>query len=219
MIRAHTMLALLLVSPFLATAPALAADMGGNALVPGGASAARADNIRTGIGESRTQLFTAGGVSFGTLSDSAPSPSTLALPFASGRGNLAVGGYVTYGLSDTRLSSSLRGDGATMAADISASYAGSLLGYDGIAALRLGTAWIRQAQGFSPNPLQPGTAFADPYRGGGSGIGDVNLSFSLMHQVTPSFNFSGVAEAVRPSGADPNAAPGFMLGAGMGYRF
>jgi hypothetical protein len=145
------------------------------------------------------------------VADTPPPIATLGLPYASGRGALAVGGYVAYGMGDARLSSSLRTDGALARADVSAATA---LGTGNMASLRLGASLARSSE-FSLNPQQPGLAYADPYRGSG----DFNLSLSLMRQVTPAFAFGGTAEAFRPYGGDSSAAPGFMLGAGMGYRF
>lgn len=201
--------ACLMLVPLLA-APALAADMG-NRLVVGGAPTLPADPLRTGFGESRTPILSLGGFSLGAVADTAPPISALGLPYASGHGSLAVGGYVAYGMGEMRLSSSLRTDGSVARADISA-VAG--LGGGNMASLRLGGSMARP-QEFSLNPLQPGMAYSDMYRG----PGDINLSLSLTRQVTPAFAFGGTAEASRPNGVDGGAAPGFMLGAGMGYRF
>lgn len=222
MLCRRTVLVCLTILP-LAAGSAMAADLGAGRLVTGGAAGASVDTaLRGAPGENRTPLLTAGGFSVGVLADPIPSPSMLPLPFTGGHGtNLAVGGYVTYGLSETRLSSSLRkdGSGGTMA-DISAAYAGGLLGQDSIAALRLGASWT-PPQTFSVNPLQPGAAgaFNDPYRGGS----DINMSLSLMRRVTPSFTLSGVAEANRSTLGDgtlqTSPSAGFLLGAGMGYRF
>ncbi|CAA7615957.1 hypothetical protein [Magnetospirillum sp. SS-4] len=205
---------LLLPLLLLAAVPAVAADMGGR-LVAGGASSGVAAAPSPALaGETRSPLLVGGGFSVGAVASPMATATTLALPFSSGTGNLAVGGYVAYGFAETSLSSSFRRSGSTSRADISAAYAGSLLGVDGVAALRLGAAWTG-TQGFSPNPLQPGAALADPYPGD-SGF---NLSFSLMHQVTPAFSLGGVAEASRPAWLDSGNSSGFMLGAGMGYRF
>ena len=199
----------LLLVPLVA-APALAADMG-NRLVAGGASNPGADPARSSFGEVRAPILSHGGFSLGTVADTAPPISSLGLPYASGRGALAVGGYVAYGMGDTRLSSSLRTDGSMARADVSAATA---LGAGNMASLRLGASVARPSE-FSVNPQQPGLAYSDVYRGSG----ELNLSLSLMRQVTPAFAFGGTAEAIRPNGADSGAAPGFMLGAGMGYRF
>ncbi len=202
-----------LLLPLMVAVPAVAADMGGR-LVAGGAAGAGFNPPVAMPGESRHQLLTGGGFSAGTVTSPMAPPAALALPFSSEHGNLAVGGYVAYGLAETSLSSSLRRSGSTTKADISAAFAGNLLGMDGIAALKLGAAWAG-AQGFSPNPLQPGSILADPNRGNG----ELNLSLSLMRQVTPAFSFGGVAEASRPSWLEPGTPSGYMLGAGMGYRF
>ncbi len=201
--------ACLLLVPLLA-APALAADMG-NRLVVGGASGLAADPLRSGFGETRAPILSHGGFSLGAVADTTPPISALGLPYASGRGSLAVGGYVAYGMGEMRLSSSLRTDGSVARADISAA-AG--LGAGNMASLRLGGT-VARPQEFSLNPLQPGMAYSDMVHGSG----DINLSLSLTRQVTPAFAFGGTAEASRSNGVDGAAAPGFMLGAGMGYRF
>lgn len=206
-------LACVVALPLMATATAHAADMG-NRLVAGGASTVKTEALRAApLGETRIPLLSNGGFSLGGIADAPASAASLSLPFSSGRGNLAVGGYVAYGMKEARLSSSLRSDGATTRADISAAYAGGMLGADSTAALSLGTAWAKP-QGFSPNPAQTGSAWANPYSTGN----DLNLSLSLMHQVTPAFSLGGVAQASRFGAADEPAS-GFMLGAGLGYKF
>ena len=203
----------LLLVPLLA-APVRAVDVG-NHLVVGGAAGGD-DSPRPGVGEAQSPMLTHGGFSLGTVVETTPPISTLGLPFASERGALAVGGDVAYGRGDMRLSSSLRSDGSAAKADISAAYSGILLGTGNIAALRLGAARTRP-QEFSLNPQQPGMAYTDPY----GSSGDLNLSLSLMHQVTPTLSVGGTAGASRPSWAESSSgsSPGFMLGAGMGYRF
>lgn len=195
---------------------AMATDMGTARLVPGGASYI-APPQRLDMGQYSNPLLSSGQFSLGTIAD-AP-----AAPLSRARGNLAVGGYMAYGLGgDGRLSSSLRSNGSVTSADISAAYTGSLLGTDGVAMVKLGTAWSKplgfspNSQGFSPNPLQPGAALSDPFMRAGN---DINLSVSLMRQVTPSFSVGGMAEATRSGGADLASPPGFMLGASLGYRF
>lgn len=212
MIRLRPLLVSLMLVPLLA-APAMAVDMG-NRLVAGGASGVSGESPRLGVGEMRSPVLTHGGFSLGTVVDAPPSIPTLASPFMSGRGSLAVGGYVAYGMGDMRLSSSLRGDGSAARADLSAAYSGSALGAGNIAALRLGASLARP-QEFSLNPLQPGLAYSDAYRA----ANDLNLSLSLMRQVTPAFSIGGTAEASRPNWAEGGSSAGFMLGAGMGYRF
>ena len=199
-----------LVLVLLLAAPAMAADMG-NRLVAGGALGRASDAPRSGFGEIHRPLLSHGGVSLGALAETQPPISALGLPYASGRGSLAVGGYVAYGMGEMRLSSSLRTDGSMARADISAA-AG--LGAGNVASLRLGAS-VARPQEFSLNPQQPGLAYSGPY----GGSGDINLSLSLMRQVTPAFAFGGTAEAIRPNGSEGGTTPGFMLGAGMGYRF
>ncbi|MDO8605361.1 MAG: hypothetical protein Q7R40_02385 [Phaeospirillum sp.] len=212
MTRFRPILVSLLLLPLLA-APVMAADMG-NRLVAGGASGVGGESPRVGMGDLHSPVLTLGGFSLGSVIDAVPSISTLGLPFASSRGGLAVGGYVSYGRGDLRLSSSLRGDGAMARADVTAAYAGAVLGVGNVASLQLGAA-VARSQGFSVNPLQPGLALSDSHRGSD----DLNLSFSLMHQVTPALSFGGTAGANQPNWSESVSSPGFMLGAGMGYRF
>ena len=212
MTRFRPALVSLLLVPLLA-APVMAADMG-NRLVAGGASGVAGEPLRAGMGDLRSPILTLGGFSLGAVADAVPSISALGLPFASSRGALAVGGYVAYGMGDLRLSSSLRGDGASTRADVTAAYAGTVLGTGNVASLQLGAA-VAKPQGFSLNPLQPGLVLSDPYRSSS----DLSLSLSLMHQVTPALSFGGTAGANHPNWSESASSPGFMLGAGMGYRF
>lgn len=209
MFRIRPILVSLLLVPLLA-APALATDMG-NRLVAGGASKGASETSRINFGDVRNPILTHGGFSLGAVADAPPSLSILGLPFGAGRGSLAVGGYVAYGLGDLRLSSSLRSDGIASKADISAA---TLVGAGNIASVRLG-ATVVKPQEFSLNPLQPGLAYSDPYQNSR----DLNLSFSLMHQITPGLSVGGTAEASRPNWAESGSTPGFTVGAGMGYRF
>jgi hypothetical protein len=178
--------------------------MGAARLVPGGAlQAAPAPNLD--LGSYSSPIVSSGRFSLGTTGGDGA--------FGQARGHLSVGGYMAYGLgADARLASSLRSDGGITSADVTAAYAGSL----GIASVKLGTVWAKP-QAFSPNPLQLGLAPTDPFPRPGSG--DINLTLSLMKQVTPAFSVGGVAEAIRPSGTDLSSPPGFMLGASLGYRF
>ncbi|RAU20166.1 hypothetical protein CU669_19725 [Paramagnetospirillum kuznetsovii] len=205
----------MVVLPLMGAVSAQAADMGSR-LVVGGASIGTAnDPLRSSsFGETRLPLISGGGFSLGAVTEPSAATSVLTLPFASGRGNLAVGGYMAYGLNETRLSSSLRSDGTATRANISAAYAGGLLGAGGTAALSLDSVWTKP-QSFSLNRLQPSSALSDPYDAGS----DLNLSLSLMRQMTPSFSVGGVAQANRLSGSDQPTTSGFMLGAGLGYRF
>jgi len=208
----------LIALPLLAAGSGMAADMSGR-LVAGGASGVKADvpqgdSLHLGGLESRAPLLSLGGFTLGAAAEPGRGVDSLALPYASGRGNLAVGGYVSYGLNEARVSSSLRAGSSALYADVSAAYGGSLLGSDNTAAFSLGAA-VGRSQAFSPNPLQLGLTLPDTQRA----VSDFNMSFRLSHQVTPSFSFGGVAQANRPAGVDSTVAPGFMLGAGMGYRF
>ncbi|CAA7627460.1 conserved exported hypothetical protein [Candidatus Terasakiella magnetica] len=212
--RARYILLSMALVPLLTAAPGLAVEQSVR-LVPGGAApSARVETLRTSLGEVRTPVLSVGPFSLGALSETAPSPSLHAPSFSSAGGALAVGGYVAFGLSETRISTAFRGSPSRLAADVSAAYAGSLLGSDSIAALRLGAGWAKPS-GFSPNAVQMGPSLADPFQSGG----DVNLSLSLIRDVTPSVSFSGLAEAVRGTGGETHTSSGFMLGAGMGYRF
>lgn len=157
--------------------------------------------------ELRTELFAGkDGVSAGAISDVA----------APERGRMAVGGYVAYAFQDVKLSSSLRGGDGSVA-DFSAAYSG--FAADSMAAFRLGYEWGGHAQAFSVNPAQAGlTAFSggyDPIRAGG----DLSMTLSFTHDVTPSLSFGGFAAASRKD--DERAAPenSLRFGAGLGYKF
>ncbi|OAN50123.1 hypothetical protein A6A04_01565 [Paramagnetospirillum marisnigri] len=210
------LLALTLALPLMAAGQALAAEAG-NRLVAGGASGLSGGSAlrAQSIGETRLPLLTSGAFSVGGIAEPSRSASALSLPW-SGQGNLAVGGYIAYGMGDGRLTSSLTSDGGAMRANISAAYAGGLLGNASTAALSLGSVWAKP-QGFSPNPLQAGPGLTDP-AASQSGT-DLNLSLSLTHQMTPSFSFGGIAQANKLGGEDKTTGSGFMLGAGMGLKF
>ncbi|BAE49387.1 hypothetical protein amb0583 [Paramagnetospirillum magneticum AMB-1] len=186
-------------------------------LVPGG-GAVRAEAPAFGLGETRLPLISAGKLSAGALSGPTSSLSGHPLAFGLPGSQLAVGGYVAFGGSGAQLSSSLRSDGATRAAEMAASWGGGVLGNDSRAALSLGvssTDWSR----ISPNSQHPALTLADPYRGGARGGGsDINMSLSLIHQVSPSFSVGGMAGANRSNSAE-SAGSGVTLGAGLGYRF
>ena len=208
----RTLCSLLIALPVLAAGGAGAAELtSGSRLVPGGgASASDGAGLglgASGLGDYRVPLLSMGGLSLGAISNQAKVGS---LPFTGSRSPLAVGGYVAYGSGSTRLASSLKSDGVSSIADISAS---SRMGTDSIAALSLGVSRTNAAQ-FSPNAQQLGASFTDPYRP----AGDINLSLSLIRQVTPAFSVGGGVGASRPSGQDSNT-PGLTLGAGLGYRF
>lgn len=212
MVPSRRVFAIALMLPLLGAVESRAADMS-NRLVAGGASLGKADFAYSStFGEARTPLLSGGGFSLGSVTTSPA--SFLSLPYASGRGGLAVGGYVAYGMSETRVSSSLRSDGSATRADISAAYVGGMLGAGSSAAISLGSVWSKP-QGFSPNMLQPGSAYAAPYQAGS----DISLSLSLMRQMTPAFSVGGVAQASRFGSTETESSSGFMLGAGLGYRF
>jgi hypothetical protein len=184
-------------------------------LVPGGAPALRAARAET-----RVPLYTSGGYSVGIVAESARGAT--AIPVPGGRGALAVGGYVSSTLgADTRLTSSLRSDGARMSADFSAAYSGGLLGPDSTAAFSLGASWGHQPSGFSLNPAQPLSLSVPSIDLSQPRSADINVGVSLTHQVTPALSLGGLAEATRPTGSESGVGtnPGILVGAGMGYRF
>lgn len=186
-------------------------------LVPGG-GAVRAEAPAFSLGETRLPLVSSGKLSAGAVSAPSTGMTGSPLPFGIPGSPLAVGGYVAYGTGSAQLSSSLRSDGVTSGANVSASW-----GNESKAALSLGvnrSEWSR----ISPNSQHPTLSLADPYRGGPNGGGpngggsDVNMSLSLTHQVSPSFSVGGVAGANRASGTD-NPGTDLSVGAGLGYRF
>lgn len=156
--------------------------------------------------ELRTELYGNKGFSAGAVSDGA----------AAERGRMALGGYAAYAFQDLRLMSSLRGDRDSTVADISAAYAG--FGPDSVAAFRLGYE-LGRAQAFSVNPAQAGfNAFTGGYDPGRA-VGDLSLTLSFTHDVTPALSFGGFAAASRTE--EEHAAPenSLRFGAGVGYKF
>ncbi|CUW37306.1 conserved exported protein of unknown function [Magnetospirillum sp. XM-1] len=206
---ARLVLSAVLALPLWAAGVADSAELSPTArLVPGG-GAVPSDAPAVSLGETRLPLVSAGKLSAGAVS----APSRSPLPFGQPGSPLAVGGYVAYGNGPAQLSSSLRSDGTTSGANVSASW-----GNDSRAALSLGvnrTDWSR----ISPNSQHPALTLADPYRsipnGGGS---EVNMSLSLTHQVSPSFSVGGMAGANRTGGSE-SPGTGLSVGAGLGYRF
>lgn len=155
--------------------------------------------------ELRTELYAnKSGFSAGAVSDSA----------APERGRMALGGYTAYAFQDFRLSSSLKG-GDTASADFSAAYTG--FGPDSVASLRLGYEW-GNTQAFSVNPAQAGlSAFGGGYDANRT-VGDLSMTLSFTHDVTPSLSFGGFAAASRKDD-DRNAENSLRFGAGLGYKF
>lgn len=189
------------VSCILAAAPAVAGEAGRPRLVAGGMDMSQP--------EQRTELFATGGFAAGAVSDTTPTEH--------GRERMALGGYAAYAFRDLNLSTSFKGDSFASAADFSASYLGGIMGVDGIASVKLGYEWGKQ-QAFSVNPAQAGlSAFSNTYDAGQS-VGDLSLTLSFTHDVTPSLSLGGFAAATRK---DDERAPesGLRFGAGVGYKF
>ncbi|MGE5477495.1 MAG: hypothetical protein ACM3Q1_12620 [Bacteroidales bacterium] len=155
----------------------------------------------------RVELYAAkSGFSAGAASDQASAE----------RGRMALGGYAAYAFQDLKLSSSFKGGSDLSVADFSAAYTG--FGADSIAAFRLGYEW-GTTQAFSVNPAQAGlSAFSGAYDPNRS-VGDLSMTLSFTHDVTPSFSLGGFAAASRKD--DERSAPenSLRVGAGLGYRF
>jgi hypothetical protein len=199
------------------TAPAAAVESRPRLVVGSIDGPAAAQTVHPFIGQSHTELYRTGSLSLGTLLDQSGPVSSLALPFDGSRDRLAVGGFAAFGRGDTRVGTSLRGDGTTLGADVFATYSGQVLGVDGVTALRLGADWAQPSGLFSPNTVQAGFNLGEPAHAGS----DVSLSLSWTRPVTPALSLGGVATATQPVTAD-TATPsgtGFMLGAGLGYKF
>lgn len=195
--------------PLWAAGPADSAELSPAArLVPGGAMSG--DAPLAVPGETRQPLASSGRFSVGALSAPAPTRAGSPMPPGLAGTSLAVGGYVAYGGANAQLSSSLRSSGPASAADIAASWRGGLLGADSLASLSLGVSRTDWSM-VSPNSQYPGFVQADPFRA----ANDYNMSFSLTHQVSPSFSVGGVAAANRGG----ESGGGLSLGAGLGYRF
>lgn len=131
------------------------------------------------------------------------------------RGRMALGGYTAYAFQDVTLSSSLKGAGDTSVADFAAAYTGFT---DSTAALRLGYEW-GNTQAFSVNPAQAGlSAFAGGYDANRN-VGDLSMTLSFTHDVTPSLSFGGFAAATRGKEDEHTSENSLRFGAGLGYRF
>ncbi|MBX9634431.1 MAG: hypothetical protein K2X44_05555 [Magnetospirillum sp.] len=189
------------VTCILVAAPAVAGESARPRLVAGGMDLSQP--------ETRAELFSKGSFSAGAVSDSTPTEH--------GRERMALGGYAAYAFRDMNLSSSLKGDSFASAADLSASYLGGIMGVDGVASVKLGYQWGRQ-QAFSVNPAQAGrSAFSGGYDVG-QPMGDLSLTFSFTHDVTPSLSLGGFAAATRKDD-EREVEPGLRFGAGVGYKF
>lgn len=192
----------LLLSCLLAATPALAGEPARPRLVVGGMDLSQP--------EVRTELFSKGAFSAGSVSDGSGGDR--------GRERMALGGYAAYAFRDLQLSSSLKGDASTSMADLGAAYMGGVMGIEGVAALRLGYEWGRP-QAFSVNPAQAGlSAFTrgyDPTRP----MGDLSLTLSFTHDVTPSLSLGGFAAANRKDDDRDGSETGLRFGAGLGYKF
>lgn len=154
----------------------------------------------------RTELYsTKGGFSAGAVSDSS----------GSANGRMALGGYAAYAFHDVKLSSSLK-SGDTSVADFSAAYTG--FGVDSTAAFRLGYEW-GTPQSFSVNPSQAGlSAFSGAYDPNRT-MGDLSMTLSFTHDITPSFSLGGFASAVRSDEEHNQPENSLRFGAGLGVKF
>jgi len=131
-------------------------------------------------------------------------------------GRMALGGYAAYAFQDITFTSSLRGDSDTTIADFSAAYAG--FGPESMAAFRLGYE-LGRTQSFSVNPAQAGfSAFSSGYEPGRM-VGDLSLTLSFTHEITPSLSFGGFAAASRTEEEHAEPENSLRFGAGLGYRF
>lgn len=186
----------------LAAFPAMAGER--PRLVAGGVDLSQPDTLAGRGNEVRTEVLSLGRFSLGAVSE-APAAGAVTE-------RMALGGFAAYSFDDVKLATSLKGDAGGMGADLSAAYDGSVMGIDGTTAVKLGYEWARPST-FSLNPSQPGYEAYRP-------AGDLSLSLSWTHDVTPSLSFSGFAAATRTRDDDSvGYEPGFRLGAGLGYRF
>ncbi len=197
--------------------PALAGD-GGNVpsrLVVGGLDFAH--------GDKQVEVFATPSLSLGTLSPISPSVAGFSPPpIPSSVGGtmfdkLEMGGYVAYSHETYGLTSALRNRTTTTGTNLSANYAGPLLGLPGTTALTLGYDWRHTSPLFSPNPLSSGV---DSFDTGNTGV---SLSLSWNHAITPSLYLGGFAAAqhITPQPDDllPQPSNAFKLGAGVGVKF
>ncbi len=178
-------------------------------LVTGGLNLSQPDHGLLPAANATLPLYSTGGFSVGTLAPSVTGEAG---------DRMVLGGYAAYAFRDFQFSSSLSDTGRDgRSADFSAAYTGGVGGVDGIASVRLGYDWGR-AQAFSLNPAQMGNTAFGGYGGGRQSGGDLSLSFSFMHDVTPALSFGGFAAATK-SDSDHEKDSGVSFGAGLGYRF
>lgn len=178
-----------------AAAPAWADDVRPR-LVAGGMSMAEP--------EVRTELFTKGAFSAGTVADTAVTEP----------GRMALGGYAAYAFQDFKLSSSLKGTADTSSADFSAAYTGFA---NGVTAFRVGYEW-GHSQAFSINPAQAGMSVYSGALDSMRPYGDLSVSLSFSRDITPSLSLGGFAAASRKDG-DLQQENSLHFGAGIGYKF
>lgn len=181
----------------LAAFPAFAGDK--PRLVTGSLAAGQPPLAAT---ELRAEMFSTGGFSLGAVTSQTATPSEPP----------RLGGYAAYSFDAMRLSSSIKGDGTGTGADLTASYAGPVMGMDATAALTLGYERARPLA-FSPNPMQTGLIGAETRPSD-----DLSVSLSFTHSVSPAMSLGGFAAATR-SDEDESSHSGFKLGAGLGVKF
>ena len=168
-------------------------------------------------GDRPIEVYATRGLSIGTVSPVLlptavpPTLANISLP-----DKLAMGGYMAFTQDSYNLTSILRDRQGTQGADLSASYAGSLLGHSGVAAFTLGYDWQR-ANAFSPSTRTIGLDSLDGLHSG------MSMSLSWNQSITPSLHVGGFAGTIRtqPTLDEPGMSPmnAFRLGAGLGLSF
>jgi hypothetical protein len=184
-------------------------------LVAGGVDIAQSDK--------RIELVSSHDLSLGAISPLSVTASNLAplQTFSPVTGamfdKLALGGYVAYSLDTYSISSALRNHQGETKADLSASYDGNVLGYQGTTAFTLGYDWHRPASIFGSEARPLGLDIFETAHTG------LSVSLSWNHSITPSWYFGGFASAQHAAPLPEDlAAPSpnsFKLGAGLGVKF
>jgi hypothetical protein len=187
----------------LAAAPAFAGEAPRPRLVVGG--------IDLSQPEIRNEMFEAGAFSAGTVSGTASERG--------GERAMVMGGYAAYAFRDLQFSSSLKGNSSVSSADFGASYDGTVMGVEGIAAFRLGYEWGAMPLAFSVNPAQSGLSAFGPGYDPTRPTSDLSLTFSFTHEVTPALSLGGFATAGRQGEEGQQPESSLRFGAGVGLKF
>lgn len=123
---------------------------------------------------------------------------------------LAVGGFLEYAVDAFRFGGSVTEGAGIARAELTAGYV------DGATSVsvRLGSEWGDGAAiRFSPNPARFGLSDA------AAAPNDLDVGFTVRHDITPSLYVSGTAAATAPAERPEAERPGLLFGASIGLKF